>query len=314
MRSVRAFRNWSRERWLELVLLAGFFALLVWLGKVVAPYVAPYVRVLLPARSERFVGGEAFAHLEAQVAFGARPTGSEASRQTADYIVTHLTKLGWQVETQEFTYRGVAARNIIARAGDGPVAIIGAHYDTRRLADNDPNPGLRQEPVLGANDGASGVAVLLELARVLDQKRLQHEVWLAFFDAEDNGRLDGWEFTAGSTQMASTLAERPELVVVVDMIGDAYQQIYREQTSTTELTDRIWKIAADLGYEEYFIPKEKYSMLDDHTPFLRLGIPAVDLIDFDYPYWHTTQDTPDKTSPSSLERVGRVLEILLEGQ
>lgn len=314
MRSAKPLREWSRERWLELVLLAGFLALLVWLGKAVAPYIAPYVRALLPARGETFTGGGAFEHLQAQVAFGARPTGSEASRQTADYITAHLAKLGWQVETQEFTYRGVVARNIIARAGEGPVAIIGAHYDTRRQADNDPNPDLRQQPVLGANDGASGVAVLLELARTLDQKRLQYEVWLTFFDAEDNGRLDGWEFIAGSTQMASTLDVHPELVVVVDMIGDADQQIYREQTSTAELTDHIWNIAADLGYDEYFIPTEKYSMTDDHTPFLRLGIPAVDLIDFDYPYWHTTQDTADKTSPDSLERVGRVLEILLEGQ
>lgn len=314
MRKIQSIGKWSRERWLELVLFAGFFVLLIWLGDIVAPYIAPYVRAVLPARGETFDGGAAFEHLQAQIAFGPRPTGSEANRQVADYVMAHLAELGWQVETQEFTYHGVSARNIIARAGRGPVAIIGAHYDTRRQADNDPDPDLRQEPVLGANDGASGVAVLLELARVLDQKQLAHEVWLTFFDAEDNGRLDGWDFIAGSTHMANTLDIRPEMVVVVDMIGDADQQIYQEQTSTGGLVDRIWDIAADLGYDTYFIPAKKYSMIDDHTPFLQLGIPAVDLIDFDYPYWHTMQDTLDKTSPASLERVGRVLEVLLQGR
>lgn len=312
MRSKISLLDRYRDRWLELFLLVGFLALLIWLGATVAPYVTPVIRALLPAGRGAFNGEAAYKHLEAQVAFGPRPTGSEANRQTADYIITQLEQFGWQVETQDFTYRETPARNIIARAGSGPVVIIGAHYDTRRQADQDPNPDLRTQPVLGANDGASGVAVLLELARVLDRKRLEQEVWLTFFDAEDNGRLDGWDFVAGSTHMANTLTIRPEMVIIVDMIGDADQQIYRERTSTPALTTRIWNIAADLGYEDAFIPLEKYSITDDHTPFLRLGIPAVDLIDFDYPYWHTTQDTLDKTSPESLTRVGRVLQALLK--
>ncbi len=247
------------------------------------------------------------------MALGPRPTGSEAGRKTGDYIVEQLKAYGWQVELQDFIYHGVPGRNIIAKAGKGPVAIIGAHYDTRRVADNDPDPALRAKPEPGANDGASGVAVLLELARALDQKRLQNEVWLTFFDAEDNGRLDGWDFIAGSTEMASRLTVTPEMVVIADMIGDRDQQIYKEHNSTPELVEKIWGIAARLGYGNAFLPTAKWSMQDDHTPFLLRGIPAVDLIDFDYPYWHTTQDTADKVAPESLERVGRVLQVLLEG-
>ena len=147
-------------------------------------------------------------------------------------------------EEQEFVYRGVPGRNIIAKAGHGPVALIGAHYDTRRLADNDPDPPLRDKPVPGANDGASGAAVLLELARTLDKERLKNEVWLTLFDAEDNGRLDGWEFIAGSTEMASRLTVKPEMVVVVDMIGDRISRFTRSATPTPELVARIWDIAA----------------------------------------------------------------------
>ncbi len=326
-----------KARWLELALLAGFVGLVVWLGFAVAPV----VRSMLPtptsvvepsptatapstpeptpvptptASAGKFDGQRALQHVQAQMSIGPRPTGSDAGRKTGDYIVAQLREQGWQVEEQEFVYLGVPGRNIIGKAGEGPVAVIGAHYDTRRLADNDPDPSLRTAPVPGANDGASGVAVLLELARTLDKERLRNEVWLTFFDAEDNGRLDGWDFIAGSTEMAGRLTVKPEMVVIADMIGDRDQQIYKEQNSNPELVAKIWDIAARLGYAEVFLPTAKWAMLDDHTPFLQKGIPAVDLIDFDYPYWHTTQDTADKIAPESLERVGRVLQVLLEGE
>ncbi len=315
MRNISSAWARLRDGWLEALLLVGFLGVLAWLGTLAAPYVQPhverYVEAILRARQPQFSGEEAFQHVVAQVAFGPRPTGSAANRQTAEYIAAHLSKLGWQVEYQDFVYRGTPGRNIIARAGQGPVVILGAHYDTRRQADRDPSPTLRTQPVLGANDGASGVAVLLELARVLRPAQLPYEVWLAFFDAEDNGGLDGWEFIVGSTYMATTLTTRPAMVIVVDMVGDTDQQIYQERTSTRALVERIWAVAGELGYGEFFIPTEKYSIIDDHTPFLRAGIPAVDLIDFDYPYWHTTQDTLDKVSPAALERVGRVLQRFL---
>jgi len=261
-------------------------------------------------QSAKFDGQVAFTHVEAQMKLGPRPTGSEAWRATGDYIMAQLSKFGWTVEEQKFDYRGTGIRNIIGRKGSGPTLILGAHYDTRRRADRDKtNP---TAPVPGANDGASGVAVLLELARALDAKKLQNQVWLAFFDAEDNGDLDGWEWTVGSRHMAQNLKVKPVAVIVVDMIGDADQQIYFDQNSDRQWNQRIWAVAAELGYAQYLVPQPRWAMFDDHTPFAQQGIPAVDMIDFDYPYWHTTADTSDKLSPASLERVGRTLQVLLE--
>jgi Zn-dependent M28 family amino/carboxypeptidase len=255
-----------------------------------------------------FDGQAAYEHVQAQCDLGFRPTGSEAGWATGDYIIAQLEAQGWMVETEEFTYHDTPVRNVIGRAGEGPVIILGAHYDTRSSADQeDPNV-----PVMGANDGASGVAVLLELARTFDQEKLQNQIWLAFFDAEDNGQLDGWEWCVGSSYMADHLEITPEAVVVVDMVGDADQQIFLERNSDPALQAQLWEIAAALGYTDAFISEPRWAMYDDHVPFARRGIPAVDIIDFDYPYWHTTHDTPDKVSAESLERVGRVLETWLE--
>ncbi len=313
MRTIGSWGRWLRVRWLEALLAIGFLSCLIWLAFTLAPIVRPLLPEW-PRKTQQFDGQAAYEHVTAQMAIGPRPTGSAGNQKTAEYIAEQLEKQGWSVEFQDFTYRGTPGRNIIAKAGHGPVAIIGAHYDTRRVADNDPDPALRGEPEPGANDGASGVAVLLELARVLDKVRLTNEVWLTFFDAEDNGRLNGWDFSAGSSEMANKLPVTPEMVIVADMIGDSDQQIYKERNSTPALVEKIWGIAARLGYQDAFLPAAKWSMTDDHTPFLQRGIPAVDLIDFDYPYWHTTQDTADKVAPVSLERVGRVLQALLEGR
>lgn len=260
-----------------------------------------------------FSGAAAYELVLSQMDFGPRPTGSAAGWATGDWIIATLQAAGWQTEGQEFEYLGVTGRNIVGRmpASDGePVIILGAHYDTRRVADSDPaNP---DQPVLGANDGASGVAVLLELARALEPGKIPYQVWLVFFDAEDNGRLDGWDWIVGSTQFAAGLTVRPQFVVVVDMIGDADQQIYYEANSDPAVMAALWRVAAGLGYQDTIIPEYNHSMLDDHTPFVRLGIPAVDMIDFDYPYYHTVEDTADKVSAESLERVGRTIEVYLE--
>lgn len=242
--------------------------------------------------------------------FGPRPSGSRENTLTSDYIVRRSREFGWEVTEQPFDYLGTQARNIIATRGSGPLIMLGAHYDTRRRADQDRNDPA--QPVPGANDGASGVAVLLELARVLNVEATGYRIELVFFDAEDNGNLDGWDWIAGSTYLANNLEETPEAMILVDMVGDADQQIYWETTSTPSLRGRIWQVADDLGYSDYFIAEARHSLLDDHTPFLRLGIPAVDIIDFDYPYWHTAEDTLDKISADSLERVGRTLQTWLE--
>ena len=261
-----------------------------------------------------------------QMNLGARPAGSAADRATGDYILAQLKESQWKTETQEFVYRNVPVRNIVGKnsVGRGPLIILGAHYDTRPRADQD--QAHPDQPVPGANDGASGVAVLLELARTLDLSKLKNEVWLVFFDAEDNGDLGGcvvapspcdntpWHWSVGSEYFASKLTVKPEFVVIADMIGDADQNIYYEQYSDKQLQEELWKIAARLGYTKEFIPQYKWPIDDDHTPFLQRGIRAVDLIDFDYPYWHTTQDTTDKVSGESLGRVGKVLQTWLENK
>ena len=275
------------------------------------PSTTPTATIL---RALQFDGERAYDQVLAQEAIGPRPTGSEAGWATGDYIVDQLNKLGWSVQTQEFVFQGVRGRNIIGKAGEGPLIILGAHYDTRPVADRDPDPNNRTQPILGANDGASGVAVLLELARVLNRDELPNQVWLAFFDAEDRGRLEGWPFSVGAREMAQGLMLRPQAVVVVDMIGDADQNIYYERNSDMELSAQLWAIAAKLGYKDNIIPEPRHTIIDDHLPFVEQGIPSVDMIDFDYAYWHTLEDTADKVSPTSLERVGRTLEVWLEGE
>jgi len=264
--------------------------------------------------SEAFDGEQAYAHVLAQMDFGPRVTGGAANEAAGDYISKQLTQFGWQAEFQSFTYKDTPVRNVIGRAnvGRGPVIILGAHYDSRRRADQDPNhPEL---PVPGADDGASGVAVLLELARTLNRPQVPNEIWLAFFDAEDNGDLDGWEWIVGSTYMANHLTVKPQAMILLDMVGDQNQQFYYESNSDQALSAKVWDTAARLGYAAHFTPTIHWSMLDDHTPFVQRGIPSLDIIDFDYPDWHKITDTADKVSAASLERVGRTLKVFLEIQ
>jgi Zn-dependent M28 family amino/carboxypeptidase len=252
-----------------------------------------------------FNGQRAYQDVLTQVAFGARIPDSQAHAQTIAYIQEELQKAGWQAEVQETQWRGFSVQNIVAsRTDESPQVILGAHYDSRILADQDPGPG-RNEPVPGANDGASGVAILLELARTLPSDSVP--AWLVFLDAEDNGGLDGRDWIMGSRAFVATLTFRPRAVIIVDMVGDADLNLYIEHNSDAALSAKIWAQAARLGYKQQFIQTAKYSMLDDHTPFLEAGIPAVDVIDFDYPYWHTAADTPDKVSPKSLQIVGETL-------
>ena len=260
---------------------------------------------------ESFDGQRAWQDVAFQTDLGPRIPGSEAHRQVIDWIQTETVKHGWQTEVQDAVMLGHPIVNVIAKRlpdqdASIPWIIIGAHFDSRLIADKDPDPEKRSQPVLGANDGASGVAVLMELARTLPSD-LQKEIWLVFFDAEDNGNIPGWDWILGSRAFVDNLESQPDAAVIVDMIGDADLNIYMERNSNAELTAQIWATAADLGYAEVFIPLPKYSILDDHTPFLNAGIPAVDIIDFDYPYWHTSEDTDDKVSDQSLQIVGEVL-------
>lgn len=264
-----------------------------------------------PKEISTYDAARAYNDILFQTSLGPRLPGSQAHLDTIEYVVSELTKAGWQVELQQSERLGHPLTNIIARRGMGKQwVILGAHYDSRISADQDPDLNMRHLPVTGANDGASGVAVLLELARSLPQD-LDREVWLVFFDLEDQGNQEGWEWILGSRAFADSLEGKPDAVVIIDMIGDADLNLYREANSDPQLTDQIWGLADELGYSSIFINSVKFSILDDHLPFIEKGIPAIDIIDFDYPYWHTVQDTADKVSAQSLEVIGRVLHTWL---
>lgn len=258
-----------------------------------------------------FDGERAFNDVEYQVELGPRVPTSQAHAQVISWLEQELALSGWDPKLQLTTVMNHPMVNIIgsrkaATKNNYPWIILGAHYDSRLYADRDPKPELRIQAVPGANDGASGVAVLLELARVIPED-IPLNIWLVFFDGEDNGNIPGWDWILGSSGFVNILEGKPAAVVIVDMIGDRDLNIYFEKNSDLTLSNEIWFVAQDLGYSSHFIPLEKHRILDDHIPFLDAGIIAADIIDFDYPPWHTTEDTIDKISANSLEVVGDTL-------
>ncbi len=288
------------------LIMAGIGIYLLWYAfQSPAPERTPSAPV-----SANFNGACAYEHVLRQTELGPRLPNSEAHRLARQWIRATLEENGWFVEEQEFVSMEHTGYNIIAKRRTDSMGriILGAHYDNRLKADHDPEVDKRNQAILGANDGASGVAVLLELSRVLPTDI--DDVWLVFFDLEDNGHIEGWDWILGSRAFVNGYAlekEKIEAVVILDMIGDADLDIYLEKNSDPTIRAEIWSAAAELGYADTFINEEKFSMLDDHTPFLEAGIPAVDLIDFDYPYWHTTADTADKVSAESLQITGKTI-------
>ncbi len=265
-----------------------------------------------------FDKNSAFKFLNEQCELGYRFPGTEEIELCRNYIVSELEKHTSDITKQEFEifsdsvfYEGV---NIIAEFYPemSRRILLGAHYDTREWADKDTISANHYKPVLGANDGASGVAVLLEIARIISSEQpAQYGVDLVFFDLEDAGNyieMDTW--CLGSKYFAENFkGQKPEKAIIVDLIGDKDLQIFMESfsyQSSPSLTNEIWSIAKELGFTE-FIPKLKYKIYDDHLSLIREGFNAVDIIDRDYPYWHTVHDTPDKCSAESLYKVGQVL-------
>ncbi|NJD59189.1 MAG: hypothetical protein C3F13_10200 [Anaerolineales bacterium] len=260
---------------------------------------------------EEFSGTRAFEDVKYQVRLGPRTLDSEAHSRVVDWIVGELSTEGWQVETQEAEISGQAITNVIAKRGEGtPWIILGSHYDSRPTADRDPDPTNCDKPVPGANDGASSTAILLELARVIP-RRIDGQIWLVFFDAEDTGKSTGTGWANGSEYFVSMLEGKPDQVIVLDMVGDKDLNIYMEGNSNRELNNEFWALANEIGYSQ-FIQIYKYDIIDDHIPFIKAGIPAIDVIDMDYPYWHTISDTVDKVSAQSLEIVGITVQKWLE--
>jgi Zn-dependent M28 family amino/carboxypeptidase len=280
-----------------------------------------------PKRSTPFDAERAFAHVKAQVDIGPRPAGSAALEKAREYITRELKSYDLPVSLLEFqaqTPKGkVAMKNIIAELpGSSPeVIILASHYDTKLY---------KEFTFLGANDGGSSTGALLEIARVLKQQGPRKYTYrFVFFDGEEafcgswSECLDGKDNTYGSRHMADHIRATGELkkikaVILLDMIGDKDLTIPREQSSSGWLVDVIWGTAAELGYQKEF-PSRTFAVGDDdHMPFIRAGVPAVDIIDLEYGvglednrYWHTKEDTLDKLSPRSLKIVGDIVILSL---
>lgn len=263
-------------------------------------------------------GARAFAHLETQVAFGARVPGSVAAERCREFLFEELALYTPHVGAQRFSlpdpYGSDTLRlvNVLAHFHRERAArvLLAAHYDSRPRADRDTGSA-RDLPVPGANDGASGVAVLLEVARALSTWDPGIGVDLVFFDGEDYGEeSDHDHYLLGSRYFAETMGGyRPLAMLLLDMVGDADLRIPMEEYSRTEaaaLTQLVFDVADSLRAPG-FVREPGVAVFDDHVPFLARGIAAVDLIDFDYDAWHTTRDLPDRCAPASLESVARVV-------
>lgn len=257
-----------------------------------------------------------YADLKTQVDFGPRYSGSEGYPKMRDWLQKTLSEAsGVEAKRQDFTAKPggktLAMSNIYAHINPEAKTqvLLCAHYDTRPTADQEVDPAKKKQPIPGANDGASGVAVLLELARVLKAKAPTCGVQIVFFDGEDYGPGDAEMYLGARAYAKSLPLPKPNYAILIDMIGDKSLQIYREQSSedfASEINDKVWSAAAALRMSG-FQNTVKYSITDDHLPLQAVGIKAVDLIDFDYGPWHTLDDTAEQCSPESLRAVGDVL-------
>ena len=256
-----------------------------------------------------FNGERALGDVKRAVAFGPRPAGSEASRLMQSWIVRELKAQGWEVVEDRFTARtpvgDVAMCNLIAKKPGltGHAVAVTGHTDTKRFPFR----------FVGANDGGSSTAVLLELARCLKDERFRNDIWLVFFDGEEAVR--DWSETDslyGSRHLAGKLAadgglSRLLALINVDMVGDRDLRLLDEDSSTPALRRLLRDAAAKLGYSRQLLTTPQ-AIDDDHIPFLQKGVNAIDLIDFDYgpgnAYWHAAGDTTDKLSAGSLKIAG----------
>jgi Zn-dependent M28 family amino/carboxypeptidase len=265
-----------------------------------------------------FSSQKAFRYLIEQCELGPRYPGSQGIELCREYIISKLETTGAQIEQQEFEVEiggnKYTGKNIIAHfyPALSRRILIGAHYDTRPWADKEEDISLHEQPIIGANDAASGVAVLLSLAEVLaNHPPEQFGIELVFFDMEDMGEYgnnDNW--CMGSKYFVEVYKGiKPEKVIVIDMIGEADAEFpieYYSYHNSPTLVKEIWQKADELGFEQFKHKIGAY-VYDDHFPFIIAGFNAVDIIDFEYSYWHTLDDTPDKCSEESLQAVGQTL-------
>jgi len=279
-----------------------------------------------------FDKGNAFRYLVEQCEFGPRNPGSNGYKQCLDYLQKTLSGFADTVLLQPFVLDDLVSEksydltNIIARFKvDAPQQLlIGAHWDTRPWADEDPDTEKRNDPIIGANDGASGVAVILELARILNASPPPIGITLVLFDGEDMGRSGTPKsYAQGSLAFAKDLPiEKPDEAIILDMIGDAELHIPIERNSyrqNRQLVKKLWTMAEELSLDA-FESRIAYTLYDDHVPlWAEARIPAIDIIDFNYPnsyanYWHTTQDLPENCSAESLGQVGTLIVHYIYGR
>ncbi len=316
-------RRWLRDNWLELGLLLALAVAIVWLAaagreiwQTFQPEPIPTPAPVPAGSPATFDGQRAAGIVSFLAALGPRTPGSEALLVTAERIEQELADSGWQVEVQSFDLDGVTRRNIVARAGEGqPAALLGTHYDSSPLADRDPTEANRASPAPGANDGASGVAVLLELARTLDQKNLPGQVELVFFDAQYGS--DGVPAAAGVQEFIragqAAPSGLPQTAVLVDLLGGVAQQFTIDAASDPALSQRVWRLAEQLGYSGWFVPEAQAGLALGQTALAGAGVPAAVIAASMDPTYRTLQDTPDRIDPQGLARVGQVLRMFVEG-
>ncbi len=271
-------------------------------------------------QSPPFDADSAFALLKRQVEFGPRVPGTDAHQRQLEWMTAYLAARADSVFTQPFEYttragKRITMTNVVARfnLGERDRLLFAAHWDTRPIADQDPDPARRKEPIPGANDGASGVAVLMELADVLSHHVPPIGVDLVFFDGEDYGPD---EMYLGAEHFAANLpvGYQPLYGILLDMVGDQHPVFPPEAFSRQEAPEvvaRIWNVAEQMGYSAYFPRQEGMAIQDDHLPLNRAGIRTADIIDFDYGpdnrYWHTHLDDLHHVAPVGLGVVGNVL-------
>ena len=268
-------------------------------------------------------GERALARVVTQVEAGPRVPGRDGHRRIGEWLAAECTRLGARVETDAWTDSSLghplALRNVIARYGPAAgrrIALV-AHWDTRPFSDEDPDPAHRLEPVPGANDGGSGVAVLLEVAECLHHRAPRVPVELVFVDGEDQGEATRpRDYCLGAARYAATrdASTRPAAAFVFDMVGDRDLGIWAEGESSRRAANLVALVmaAARATGGRNFHESVRYTLTDDHIPLLDAGIPAVDIIDFDYATWHTHRDLPDQVSAASLAEVARVALWLVE--
>lgn len=296
--------------------------------------IVPYL-ILLPlliacheGSKTGFDGDAAYRYAGNQVAFGPRVPGTPAWHKAGDWIVAQMRTRSDTVIEQRWMHRlangdSIPMRNIMARfrpAATDRVLYV-THWDSRPIADSDPNPANRKTAIPGADDGASGVGLFVALGDALKKTPPNVGVDLLFVDGEDYGNFDAnTDVLIGSTYFAQHLPSagyRPVFGVLWDMIGQKDLVLKQEQNSLArapEVVSRVWQTAADLGYGDVFVNQTLGAITDDHVPLLEAGLRVIDVIDMDYPPHHTLGDTMDKISAKSLGIVGDVATALVTAQ